>query len=132
MEVDAKVVWQGADAILVFVFTHINFLDVQLYAAKRYIHVTQEDEQDRLFVLAEAVIPAVSAGAIGSLIFDQTNLAYGAEANNAPIVLSGRTLNLRLEEMVELSCQGISIDDDNNPAPKNVPKQGENTTRTVN
>ena len=34
--------------------------------------------------------------------------------------------------MVELRRQGISIDDDNDPAPENVPQKGENTTRTGN
>ena len=37
--------------------------DKKFYAAKRYIHVTEEDEEDSLFFLAEAVIPTVSAGA---------------------------------------------------------------------
>ena len=37
VEVDAKVVWRGADAILVFVFTHFDFPDKKIYAAKRYI-----------------------------------------------------------------------------------------------
>ena len=32
--------------------------------------------------------------------------------------------------MVELRRQGIAIDDDNNPAPENVPRQGETTTGT--
>ena len=87
MEVDAKFVRRGANAILVFVFTHFDFPDEQFYAAKRYIHVTQEGEEDSLFVLVEAVIPAVSAGAIGPLTFNQTNRADGAEANDAPILL---------------------------------------------
>ena len=109
VEVDAKVVRRGADAILVFVFTHFGFTDKNLYAAKRYIHVTQEGEEDSLFVLVEAAIPAVSAGSIGTLKFDQTNRADGAEANDAPILLSGCTSNLRSEDVVELRCQGISI-----------------------
>ena len=58
--------------------------------------MTAEGEEDRLFVLAEYVIPAVSDGAIGPLTFDQTNRADGAGANDAPILLSGRTSNLRL------------------------------------
>ena len=132
VEVDAKVVRRGANAILVFVFTHFDFPDEQFYAAKRYIHVTQEGEEDSLFVLAEAVIPAVSAGAIGTLTFDQTNRADGAEANVAPILLSGRTSNLCSEYMVELRRQGISIKNDNDPAPENFPRQGENTTGTGN
>ena len=41
VEVDAKVVRRGANAILVFVFIHFGFTDKQFYAAKRYIHVTQ-------------------------------------------------------------------------------------------
>ena len=70
MEVDAKAGWRGANAILVFVFTHFDFTDEQFYAAKRYIHVTQEGEEGSLFVLAEAVTPAVSDGAIGPLAVD--------------------------------------------------------------
>ena len=46
--------------------------------------MTQEVAEDRLFVLAEAVIPAVSAGAIGPLTFDQTTRADFVEANNSP------------------------------------------------
>ena len=132
VEVDAKVVRQGADAILVFVFTPFNFTNGQFYSAKRYIHVTQEVEEDSLFVLAEAAIPTVSAVAIGPLTFDQTNRADGAEANDAPILISGRTSNLRSEDMVELRRQGIAIDDDNDPAPENIPRQGETTTGTGN
>ena len=44
VEVDANIVRRGAFAILFFVVTHFNFPDEKLYAAKRYIHVTQEGE----------------------------------------------------------------------------------------
>ena len=91
VEVDTKVVWRGADAILVFVFTHFDFPEEQFYAAKRSIHVTQEDKEDSLFVLSESVIPAVSAGAIGPMTLDQTNRENGAEENDVPILLSVRT-----------------------------------------
>ena len=122
MEVDTKVVRRGANAILVFVFTHFDFPDQQLYAAKRYIHVTKEVEEDRLFFLAEAVIPSTSAVGIGPLAVDGNNRADGAEANNAPILLSGRTSNKSLEDMVEILRQGIAIDDDNDSAPENFPR----------
>ena len=132
VEVDAKVVRRGTNEILVFVFTHFDFTDQKLYAAKQYIHVTEEGEQDSLFVLAEAFIPTVSDGAIGTLAVDKKNRDDGAEANNAPILLSGRTSNIRSEDMVELLRQGISIDYDNDTAPENVPIQGETTTGTGN
>ena len=51
VEVDAKVVRQEANAILVLVFTHSDFPGQQFYATKRYIHVTKEGEEDSLFVL---------------------------------------------------------------------------------
>ena len=84
--------------------------------------MTEEDEDDNLFVLEEAVIPAVSAGAIGTLEVDENNRADGAESNDALILLSVRTSNIRSEDMVELCCQGIAINYDNNPAPDNVPR----------
>ena len=68
--------------------------------------MTQEGEEDSLFVLSGAVIPAVSAGAIGPLPFDQTNCTDGAEANDDPILLSGCTSNLRSEYTMDLRRQG--------------------------
>ena len=60
--VDAKVMRRGANAILVFVFTHSDFPDQKLYTAKLYIHVTEEGEENSLFVLAEAVVPCSLKG----------------------------------------------------------------------
>ena len=122
VEVDVKVVRRGANAILVFDFTHFNFTNQKFYAAKQYIHVTKEGEEDSLFVLAESAIPTSSAGGIGTMSVDGNNRANGAEANDAPILLSGRTPNIRLEDMVEIFRQGIAIDDNNDPAPENVPR----------
>ena len=127
-EVDAKVVRQGANTILVLVFTHSNFPDQKFYSAKRYIHVTKEGEEDSLFVIAEAVAPASSAGEIGPLAVDGNNRTDGEEANDAPILLSDRMSNLRSEDRVELRRKCIAINDDNNPAPDNVPRQGETTS----
>ena len=100
-----------------FTFTHFKFTDQQFYAAKRYIHVTKYCEEDSLFFLAEAVIPTVSAGSIGPMEVDENNRADGTKGNDAPILLLGRTSNLRLEDTVELCRQGIAIDYDNYPAP---------------
>ena len=94
--------------------------------------MNKSGEDDSLFVLSESVIPAASNGGIGPLVFDGNNCFDGEEANDAPILLSGRTLSLRSEDMVELCRQGISIDDDNDTAPENVPRQGETNIGTVN
>ena len=91
VEVDAKFVRRGANEIMVFVFTHFDFPAQKFYATKRYIHVTEEGEDESLFVLAEAFVPTVSSGDIGPLGVDENNHADGAEVNDAPILLSGRT-----------------------------------------
>ena len=70
--------------------------------------MNQEGEEDSLFVLSEAVIPAFSAGAIGPLKFDQTNCADGAEANDTPILISGQTLNINSKDREELFRQGAN------------------------
>ena len=131
-EVDAKVVGQGANEILVFVFTHSNFTNQNFYSDKRYIHVNKEGEEDSLFVLVEDVVPTAITGGIGPLVDDGNNYTGGAEANDDSILLSGCTSNIRLEHMVELRCQGIAINDDNDPAPDNVPIQGETIDGTGN
>ena len=94
--------------------------------------MTEEGEDDSLFVLEEVVIPDVSAGAISPLAVDENNRADGTEANDAPILLSGRTSNLRLEDVVELRCHGVVINDDNDPAPENFTRQGDPTICTGN
>ena len=122
VEADWKVVRQGANEILVFVFTHFDFPDQKFYAAKQYIHVTKECEEESLFVLAEAVIYADITGGIGTLAVDGNNRADGAEAKYAPILLSGCTSNLRLEDMVDLCRQWIAIAGYNNLASEIVPR----------
>ena len=94
--------------------------------------MTEEGEEESLFVLIEAVIPAASAGGTGTLAVDGNNRAGGTEANNAQILLSGHTSNPRLEDMVELFRQGITTDDDNDLAQENVPRHGETTTDSGN
>ena len=90
VEEDVKVMRRGSDAIPVFVFTHANFPDKKIYAAKPYIHVTQEGTDDRLIFLANNPIRAAGAGGIGALIVDRNNRNYSAEANDASNLLLGR------------------------------------------
>ena len=50
--------------------------------------MAEEGEEDSLFFLAEAVTPAASAGGIGPLAVDVNNCVDGAQAIDAPILLS--------------------------------------------
>ena len=106
MEVDAKVVRQGAYAVLIFFFTHTDFPDQHINTAKIYIYVTEEDEEDRLFVLAETVVSAVRSGVIGTMAVGENNHTDCAEANNALNLLLGRTSNIRSEDIAEFYVKG--------------------------
>ena len=86
--------------------------------------MTQEGTENRIFVLSEAPVSAVGAGGIGAIEVGENNRTNGAESNDAPKLLSHCTSNLRSEDMAELCCQGIAINDDNNPKPDNFPIQG--------
>ena len=94
--------------------------------------MNKEGEEDSLFVLAEAVDPAASDGGIGPPEVGGNNLTDGEETNDAPNLISGRTSNLRLEDMAELCRQGIAIDYDKNPAMENIPRHSETTSGTGN
>ena len=77
--------------------------------------MTQEGTEDSLFVLAEAPVPAAVSGGIGAMEVSINDRTDGAEANDAPNLLSGHTSNLHSEDMSELCRQGIAIYDDINP-----------------
>ena len=85
-----------------------------------------------LFVLAESPVLAAGSRGIGALVVGRNDCIDGAEANDAPNLISGRTSNIHSEDMAELRRQVIAIDDDNYPATDNVPRQGETTAGTVN
>ena len=45
----------------------------------------------------------------------------GVEISYLPCLASGYNSNLTADYMIDLRCQGISVDNDNDPAPKNIP-----------
>ena len=94
--------------------------------------MNQEGKEDSLFVLAEYGFPAVGARGIVSLSVGGNNRVDVTEVNNNPKLLSGRTSNLRLEDMADILLQWIVIDDDNNPLPYNVPRHSDTTSGTSN
>ena len=115
-----------------FFINYANFPYKKSYDAKRYIHVTQEDTEDSLFVLDEAPLPSAGAEGIGDLAVYRNYCTDGAEAKDFPNLLSGRMSNLCLEDMAELLCQEITVDNDNDLAQENFPREGETTSGTGN
>ena len=125
---DDKVVRRGTDPIPVFLFRHEDFPDKEFYCARRYVHVTQEGPESSLFVPPPPRGVPMETIATGA---NNSNRLDGAEANDMPSLLSGRTTNLLSEDMAELRRQGIAIDDDNDPAPENIPDRGAEPEQVV-
>ena len=53
----------------------------------------------------------------------------GVEILDLPCLVSGHNSNLPYEDMADIRIQGIDVDKDDNPDPKNIPVP-ENTTLT--
>jgi hypothetical protein len=112
-----KVIRRGAPAAKVYIFSHDDFPDQEFYASTRYVHLTQEGPEDGYFAEEGAVVPArrvavqANAGRMDGV--DEVNRGV-----NIPFA---RNSNLTADDMAELRRQGITIDDDNDPAPENIP-----------
>ena len=91
------------------VFTHDDFDDVDLYTAKRYCQVTNEGDPD---------------------FFDGNNVEDNNinEENDEDVELGEevvRVMGVRIPAQDEINHiqQVVCIDDDNSPAPKNIPRE---------
>ena len=104
----------------VYTFSHADFESVEFYAVMRYVHLTKEGREEAFFVGEEEkedddVLPVSEL----PLLVEQR--VGGAEILDLPCLASGRNLKLTSDDMADLQRQGIAIDDNNDPAPENIP-----------
>ena len=91
---------RGGGLAKVYKFSHLNFPDVILYAAKRYVHMTLEGPAEDFFVVVEDTVPQVRRqvnhteidSRIGGVdaTTDLPNLNYGRTSN----LTAGNTADL--------------------------------------
>jgi hypothetical protein len=110
-----KVVRRGTAATKVYVFLHDDFPDEEFYACTRYVHLTQEGPEDGYFAEEEAV---AAPARVACQVQANTGRTDDVDEVNIPFA---RNSNLAADDMAELWRQRITIDDDNDPVPGNIP-----------
>ena len=87
----------------VYYFRHDDFPNVELYACRRYCHITEEGPAETLFDKDE-------------------DSANDSEAEVQETLLPQPTSDHR-EDIAAIVAAGLDVDDDNTPAPENVPER---------
>ena len=105
--------------VLAIVCIHESFKEndqyQELYAAPRYMHITQEGPEDSFF----GIVPVA--------VQEDTSLVEGT--STLPSEVQGALCASPTDEDIALvRGQGIMVDDDNDPAPENQPNVNETTS----
>ena len=82
----------------VYYFTHADFPDRELYACKGFVHVTKEGDEASVF---------------GQIVVQD---ADSDEEHEIPSTTGDEN-----EDVARFLAQGLTVDDDNQPAPENLP-----------
>jgi len=89
------------------IFRHDDFENIELYAAERYCKVVEEGPFESLFVQGENVAEAGPGG---------LTVEEGAPPTATPFLsLNGR------DDIARFRAMNFDVDDDNEPAPENIP-----------
>ena len=104
----------------VYTFSHADFEGVEFYAARWYVHLTKERREEDFFVREEEEEDDEALTVSELLLFVEQRVC-GVETSDLPCLDSGRNSNFTSDDMADVRHQGVAVDDDNNPAPQNIP-----------
>ena len=119
-----KVICRGAEESKVYTFWHVDFKNQEFYAAAKYAHVTEEGPTESLFTIVKQQdeTPLVPTTQVEDEVVALRLLeAAGGGDENLPQEVC-HNMPLLPTDMDNLCKQGITIDDDNDPSPKNIPQ----------
>ena len=105
------------------VFCHDDFEGIDLHCVKQWVHVTQEGHPDHFFNKEDTSAAERNPSAIAP---EERNTS---EEDAMPPRELGGTDNLA-EDIAMMRLRGAIVDDDNKPAPENVPLQPINDINT--
>ena len=113
-----KTIKRGSEKpIPCYTFSHPDYDGIIFYASRHYVHVTTEGPVDSLFA---AVDSRSSVG--GETVVEAEVISNQVEGNEDISTLITRSdQTLTSDDIAGYRRQGISVDDDNEPAPKNLP-----------
>lgn len=118
MSKEEKSVRRNTAPVSVFTFRHDDFPNTVFFACCRYVHVITEGPPTSFFD-RDANDDAEEGEAAGVVLEVDEGRVSGVESERN--FERTRNSNLTLDDMAELARQGIEVDNDNEPAPENVP-----------
>jgi len=120
-----KTVHRGTDPKPCYLFTTEEYPDQAFFAMARYVHVDTKGPAIHLFTPAVPVIPPMQPAEEE----DSSDRMVEGEEGRVEGFQNGPLLP---EHLVELRNAGIKVDDDNKPAPENIPGRMAPLTVPVN
>ena len=102
-----------------FIFRHDQFPNIELYSSKRWTKIEKEGSETQLFIneVSNNVSDNVNIESVNEEGGDDE--AIDDEVEITPNVLNARNTN---EDIMYVRGLGLAVDDDNEPAPENVPE----------
>ena len=119
---DFRVVMRGSPATDVFIMRHEDIPNKELYATKRMVHITEEGPGEYLFNLER---PSLDFSIASAVVPPEEGVDRSRDKENKetplPILPSGsRGITVAEADITTLCREGISVDNDNDPAPDTV------------
>ena len=113
---DEKKTRRNSGVSNVYTFLHADFEGVGFYAATRYVHFTKEGREEYLFVSDEdeeddGVLLVLELPLFAEQRVCSVGISY------FPCLASRHNSKLTSKDMNDFRCQGIFVNDNNNPAP---------------
>lgn len=116
---EERAVRRGSRPTRSLVMSHAEFADVEFYAAERNVIIDTEGPEDGIFDTPPSAMVDGATAVTGAEAVGRTS--GETDALELPPVPSGRAVNFTTDDLAALQRQGIQVDDDNAPAPENIP-----------
>ena len=99
--------------------SHVDFAIIEFYAAEWVIRIDTEGPEDGIFDTPPSAIVDGTTAVTGAEAADRTS--GETDALQLPPLPSGCAVNFTTDDLAALQHQGIQVNDDNAPAPENIP-----------
>ena len=118
---DFWLVRRGSPATDAFIMRHEDFPNKELYATKRMVHITEEGPEEELLDLER---PSFDSSIDSALLPPEEGVDKFREKEDKETPLTtlpsgSRGITVAEAEIATLRCEGIEVDDVNEPAPEN-------------
>ena len=113
--VNRKLIW-------CYVMEHPSFPEMTIHSSTRYVKVVTEGDPAGFFVIEEEAPAAAPVAAVAQPV--AAAAAAGAPSADTRVEIDLGVFQARnnAEDIANVRAQGLDVDDDNDPAPENIPE----------